>query len=152
MIIRAVEPLLPAPPAPPTRCWCAASAYKSGLLLSLERRGITTRVDDNPGDFYGQSRNHRKAPVRAVLTVAVNADYDTMSAHPGALRLIAYYGDRTRVDRARVVPGRAVKVAQIDADLKAGKIDAREFLVRVSRLPDPGQAVAIFESPVASVP
>jgi hypothetical protein len=153
VIIRALEPSIPAPfPAPPKRCWCAASAYKSGLLLSLERRGITTRVDDNPGDFYGSSRDHRKAPVRAVLTVAVNAEYDTLSARPGALRLIAYYGDRTRADRARVVPGRAIKVAQIDAELKAGKIDAKEFFARMSRLPDPGQAVAVFESPPESGP
>jgi hypothetical protein len=153
VIIRAVEPSIPAPyPAPATMCWCAASAYKSGLLLSLERHGVAARVDANPGDFYGRSRNHGKGPVRAVLTVAVNAEYDTMAEHPGALRLIAYYGDRTRVDRARLIPSRAARVAQIDADLKAGKIDGKEYFARVSRLPDPGQAVAVYESPLASGP
>jgi hypothetical protein len=125
-----------------------AAFYKSGLLLRLERQGITAREDSNPGDSYGRHRDHRAGPVRAVFTVAHNEDFDTLAANPGPLRLLAYHGDRTRADRARVVSRRLAKLAQLDADRAAGKISDREYLRRTFQLPDPGRATAVFESPV----
>jgi hypothetical protein len=126
-----------------------AGFYKSGLLLRLERRGITARADTSPGDSYGRHRHHRKGPVRAVFTVALNEGFDTLSANPGALRLLAYEGDRSRTDRARVVSRRVVELAQLDAERKAGRVDVAEYVRRMSRLPDPGNAVAVFEGPLS---
>jgi hypothetical protein len=124
-----------------------AGFYQSGLLLRLERQGITARADSNPGDTYGRHRLRRKGPVRAVFTVAADEGFDTLSAHPGSLRLLAYEGDRSRTDRARVHSRRVVELAQLDAERQAGRIDVAEYVRRVSRLPDPGPAVAVFESP-----
>jgi hypothetical protein len=130
-----------------------AGYYKSGLLLRLERDGIRARVDANPGDFYGKSRNHhRGAPVRAIFTVAINDDFDKLVADPGALRLLAYAGDRTRSERSAILARRADKVAQLAAERQAGKLNVQEYLRQSLQLPDAGRAVGVFEAPIGSAP
>jgi hypothetical protein len=124
-----------------------AGFYRSGLLLRLERKGITARADTNPGDAYGRHRTRRNVPVRAVFTIA-HEDFDTLAANPGALRLLAYVGDRSLADRARVLSLRSVTLARLDAERKAGRIGAAEYLRRASRLPVPGRATAVFETRV----
>jgi hypothetical protein len=126
-----------------------ASFYKSGLLLRLERQGFTARVDADPGDSYGRDRTHRKGPVRAVFVVALNSGVDALLARPGTLQLRGYHGDHTRAARARIVRRRAVRLAHLDAERKAGKIDAAHYLRTFVRLPDPGLAVAVFQAPTS---
>ena len=125
----------------------SAEYYESGLLLRLEREGIAARIDADPFDWYGRHRIHRRGPVRAMFTVAVNDDFETLSAHPGALRLVAYSGDRSRTDRARVLARRSVELAHLDAERKVGRIDDTAYVRSVSRLAVPGRDVAVFETP-----
>jgi hypothetical protein len=127
-----------------------AGYYRTGLVLLLERQGIRARVDENPGNFYGKHRVHKKGPVRAIFTVDVDEDYDAVVAHPGPQRLVAYRGTLSRAARARVVAKRSGGLARLDADRKAGRIDSAEYVRRSYRLPSPGKAVAVFQTPLGS--
>lgn len=126
-----------------------AGYYKSGLVLRLERDGIAARVDANPGDFYGKSRDHHRATaVRAIFTVAINDEIADLAAQATGARLIGYRSDQPRSERARLLRERAVAAARLNALHQSGKIDDDEYLRRTVALPDPGLAVGLFEIPV----
>jgi hypothetical protein len=124
----------------------AAESFAIGLVLQMEKRDIPGRFSSDPLQRFG---NHRTVRGRAgtVLTVAVDDGFDAIAADPGGLRLVAYQGAHSRPVRARIVARRRARLAQLDADRKAGRIDDEHFEAAKFNAPDPGHAVAVFEGP-----
>ena len=117
-----------------------SSFFRSGLVLSLERRGVAARVDRSQGWVFGGHRVHRSGRVRADLTVVIDADVDHWVDRAGA-RLVAYRGTLPLAERARVL----ARVAALDREHEAGRLTDGEWLDALvavqSRL---GTAVAVF--------
>jgi hypothetical protein len=111
--------------------------YRNGLLLQLERRGVAARVTGG-SVAVGSHRVHRRGPVRADLTVAIQDDVERFAARPD-LRLVAYWGTRTRADRARVV----ARLRDLAARNAAGELSDAGYYVAAARL-RLGDAVAVF--------
>jgi hypothetical protein len=113
--------------------------YMSGLELYLESRGTAARVDRSRRLEYGNHRVHQPdAPLRAVLTIAAEQDFDRISRQPES-HLVGYWGTRTRETRARVVKRRADLVAAY----QSGTIGFDAFKQKLSLL-QPGSAVGVF--------
>ncbi|MGZ6931338.1 MAG: hypothetical protein ACXVK4_12445 [Acidimicrobiia bacterium] len=74
-----------------------------GLLLTLDRAGIPTRVPNDPGDRlgFGDWRTATSGPRRAELVVAIDRDIDDVARLPG-YHLVAYRGVLPYRDRAAV--------------------------------------------------
>jgi hypothetical protein len=104
-----------------------ATFYSGGLLLALERRGISARVEGFSG--YGEHRVHRSGPVRTVLTVATNDEFDKLLARTGH-RVVAYSGILSRQERAHLVQ----RVSALDSAHRAGRVDDVPYFSEVARL------------------
>jgi hypothetical protein len=96
--------------------------WLSGLALWLERNGLPARVEwTGGGRHVGYGRGHRVytgGPVRAVLRIEVSGpsrDLDAAADRPGE-ELVAYWGDISSRDRARLVE----EVRALDAAHRRG--------------------------------
>lgn len=125
--------------------WSMACGETWALPVGAGVASLIIRSSSPEGGYYSAT-----APVRAAYDVEIDEHFDATSAHPGNLRLLAYHGALSRQARARVVARRSVKLAQLNALRRAGTISLPEYVRRFYRLPDPGYAVAVFESPVGS--
>jgi hypothetical protein len=115
-----------------------ATFYGGGLLLALERRGVTARVEGFSG--YGEHRVHRSGPVRAVLTVATDHEFDKLSTRTGP-KLVAYWGTLSYEERAHL----AQRVSALDSAHRAGRVqDIAYFSKRVRLTKRLGSAVGVF--------
>jgi hypothetical protein len=123
----------------------AGSGFVSGLLLGLERRGVTARIDERVGRLYGDHRVHRSARVRADLSVVTDSGFEASLPHPD-LRLVAYRGTLPIPERARV----AAQLAALDAAHAAGSLTDEQWLrARIPVLTRLGSAVAVFSRTVS---
>jgi len=103
----------------------------SGLVLYLERRGIAVRVDRFHEDRYGAHRVHKPdATLRAALTVAADEDFEEVSTRPH-LRLIAYWGTRSRDERQTIL----TRHAELPAAFQAGRISFEALRRSLASLP-----------------
>jgi hypothetical protein len=107
----------------------AGSWYARGLVLQLERRGADVRVPDDRGELYGESRVASGGTPQARLHVGVDEELEALADDPG-LRLLAEWRSMTQAEVAEL-EGR---VAALDDDLEAGRIDPGEHAEAVSRI------------------
>ena len=119
--------------------------YVSGIVLGLERKGVTARVDESVGWIYGEHRAHRTGRVRADLWVVTDLDLEVFLKRAD-LRLVAYHGTLPIPERARVV----ARLATSDAAHAAGRLTDAEWLQqRIPLLARLGTAVAVFATRAA---
>jgi hypothetical protein len=103
----------------------ASSFYAGGLMLALERRHLTPRVDATQEIGYHEHRVHRRGKVRDTLTVATNDTFESFASRSD-LRLVAYTGSTSPPERARLV----AQAAALDRAHNAGELDNVAYYVR----------------------
>jgi hypothetical protein len=117
----------------------AAYGYQPGVVRYLEARGIQVRVDRSLEDSYGRHRVHQPdSPLRSAMTIAADEDFDERISSPN-LRLVAYWGTRTREQRKTIVMRRT----ELQAVYDAGTLSLKALLRKQAALP-PGSAVGVF--------
>lgn len=113
--------------------------YRQGLVLALEQRHVTARVDGtDAAGVFGSHRVHRNAPVRAVLVVASNHKLDRLLTQPG-LRLVAYWSPLPAARRAQL----ALRLAALDVAHQQGTISAIGYFYEQLALEKPLAAPAV---------
>jgi hypothetical protein len=116
-----------------------SDGYLPTLMLYLERHGVAARLDRWREDAYGAHRVHRRgAPIRAVLTLAADKNFDDMVTRPD-FNLVAYWGERTREERLDVLARRA----ELEESYEAGEMSLESLARRLSSIPL-GSAVGVF--------
>jgi hypothetical protein len=115
-----------------------SSVYASGLVLQLERRGVSARVDPEYEVGFGEWRIHRRGPVRSVLTVAADNTVERVSARAD-LERIAYWDTLPRATRTDSIE----RLAELNVQHEAGRLTTAEYLELAARVPL-GHTVAVF--------
>jgi hypothetical protein len=118
--------------------------YAHTVLNELERRGVEAKVSRDPGRQFGPARVRREGdPLRAVLTVAVNDQYDRLAARPPG-RLVAYVSELPPGDRARAAAVIRRQLEDIEARVAAGELDLDQAAEEQRRVGGVGSATAVF--------
>lgn len=116
--------------------------YLAGFVLWFERRGIDARVD-NPNGVIASGAPHRLyggGPVRAVLHVALNAQFYARAAAPDA-EVVAYRGDAPTPERGQL----GKEILALIADREAGRIGRTEYFYEWSdRIDRMGSAIGVM--------
>jgi hypothetical protein len=114
------------------------SQYQSGIFLQLERHGALVKIDGYPSRLaYGDHRLYRGGPTRGILTVSANNEVDAPGVRPPG-RLIAYWGERSRITHARLV---RQQVAAVQRCVRQGGDQATCFRRGTKFVP--GRAVGV---------
>lgn len=120
-----------------------ASGYTSGLVLALERRDVSVRVEAGSHEAeagFGSHRVHRKGPVRAELYVATDREVQRL-AERRDFRLLVYQGTVSLQERTRI----SKRMSALAAAARAGTLDRVGLFIKTARLQMRlGFAVAVF--------
>ena len=107
----------------------AGSWYTRGIVLQLERHGSDVRVPDDRGELFGDSRVVSEGTPQARLHVGVDGELEALANDPG-LRLVSEWRSMTTLE----VEEMEDRVAELDEDLAAGRIEPSEHAVAVYRI------------------
>jgi hypothetical protein len=128
-----------------------ASWYQRGLVLQLERRGIDARVAPQRSRLFGDHRVvDADRPVEVHLVVMMNEAVSRLLQDP-SVQMIARWRDPSQ-------PAQERRVAELDADYAAGRLDITEYFLLMASLNDgrdpmskaAGYDVAVFVSDTQS--
>jgi hypothetical protein len=101
------------------------TGYQAGLVLWLERHGVSARVDPVNALSYGSHRvHHNDQPLRAVITIASDLYVDDLARRKDQ-RLIAIAGAFSARRRHNVV----AKIARLDREFKHHELDIRTYIL-----------------------
>jgi len=104
-----------------------SSTYSSGILLWMERLGVAVRTPDNRDTVgaFGEHRVYHGGPIRAIVTIAVDAQYDELAADKSK-KLVAYDGLLAPAERVVV----AAELAALGVQHRAGHLSDLQLLRR----------------------
>jgi hypothetical protein len=110
--------------------------YVPAMLLALERHGLPARLGSDPLHLLGDTdkRVHRGGPVRVVLRVGADANFDLYLKRSN-LELIAYWGTLSMSERAQRLAHIQRLRRPLDEARAAGRLTTKEYLRRVLLLP-----------------
>lgn len=103
----------------------AGSWYARGVVLELERHGLEARVPAERGELFGDSRVVSGATPQARVHVGVNEELELLADDPG-LRLLSEWRSVSPAE----VDELDARIAELDADLEAGRLDQTEHAVK----------------------
>lgn len=100
----------------------------SGLVLGLERNGVTAQVKmtATARQGFGAHRTYHGGPIRALLFAAVDEDIARLSDRRD-MRMIASAGRASTAGDKAVV----ASIAHLRADFAAKKLDAQSYITRL---------------------
>jgi hypothetical protein len=115
-----------------------SKTYYPGIVLQLESHGIQARVPEGGQLAFGEHRVYHAGPLRAVLSVAADADFDRLRAQRG-YQLLAQMGE---ADRTTWEQGQALLKAAYDR----GSLTAEQWMHLSAAVPKATPAIGVFMS------
>lgn len=102
----------------------AGSWYARGVVLELERQGFEARVPAERKELFGDSRVVSEATPQARVHVGVNEELELFGDDPD-LRLLSEWRSVSDAELDEL----DARIAELDADLEAGRLDEAEHAV-----------------------